>query len=190
MRCRRTDGGNHQSLLRTFLRTGLRFRTFRLLRSRINDDRLYPRMMMMPMHDRPADCRYRLDRRMGANNRMGTNNRIDANDWSDANNRRNVNRGHANDRGWGDADNRGDISAGHRRCRDQQQCGRGDFSHGLVVTPMCTAASSSRRGRRRSRVLVSAMSVGEDRDPTGSAGVGAYHGLMGLFPGDAAIHRE
>jgi hypothetical protein len=34
------------------------------------------------------------------------------------------------------------------------------------------------------------MSVGEDRDPAGSAAVGAYHGLMGLFPGDAAIHRE
>ena len=185
MRRRRTDGGNHQSLLRTFLRTGLRFRAFRLLGSRINDDRLYPRMMMMPMHDRPADCRYRLDRRMGANNWMGTNNWIDANDWIDANNRRNMNRSHANDRGRGDADNRRDISAGHSRCRDQQQCGRDDFSHG-----MCTAAGSSRRGRRRSRVLVSTMSVGEDRDPTGSAGVGAYHGLMGLFPGDAAIHRE
>jgi hypothetical protein len=34
------------------------------------------------------------------------------------------------------------------------------------------------------------MSVGEDRDPAGSAAVGAYHGLMGLFPGDAAIYRE
>ena len=166
MRRRRTDGGNHQSLLRTFLRTGLRLRTFWLLRSRINDDRLCPKMMV-PMRDRPADCRYRLDRRMGANNRMGTNNRIDANDWSDANNRRNVNRGHANDRGWGDADNRGDISAGHRRCRDQQQCGRDDFSHGLVVTPMCPAASSSRRGRRRSRVLVSTMSVGKTVTPQG-----------------------
>jgi hypothetical protein len=158
MKRRRTDGGNHPSLLRTFLRTGLRLRAFRLLGSCINDDRLCPRMMM-PMRDRPADCRYRFDRRMGANNRMGPNNRIDANDWIDANNRRNVNRRHANDRGRGDADNRRDIGAGHRRRRDQQQCGRDDFSHGLVVTPMCTAVSSSRRGRHRSRALVPTMSV-------------------------------
>ena len=66
-------------------------------------------MMMMPMHDRPADCRYRLDHRMGANSR------IDANNWIDPNDRSNVNRSHANDRGRRDADNGRDIGAGHCR---------------------------------------------------------------------------
>ena len=85
--------------------------------------------MMVPMRDRPADCRYRLDHAVGANNR------IDANDWIDTNNRSNVNRRHADDRGRGDADNRRDVGSGHRRRRDQQQCGSDDFSHGLVVIP-------------------------------------------------------
>ena len=82
------------------------------------------------MRDRPADCRYRLDHRMGANNRIDTNNRS------------NVNRSYANDRSRGDADDRRDIGAGHRRRREQKQYGRDDFSHGLVVTPMCAAVSS------------------------------------------------
>ena len=145
--------------------------------------------MMMPMHDRPADCRYRLDRRMGANNWMGTNNWIDANDWIDANNRRNMNRSHANDRGRGDADNRRDISAGHSRCRDQQQCGRDDFSHGLLLL-RCV----------RQRVAPGAAGVGracwsrqcpwvKTATPQGQW---RWARIMacGSVPGDAAIHRE